>query len=95
MWVQRLYLVRTLRSFDDFTYSMIRRRKAEIEEARGTGKSTKIKHDILSRFIEQGEDPESYFDRQKPQRCCPGLCESRARYNSNNPLKGYIHVNDT
>jgi hypothetical protein len=54
-----------------------------------------IKHDILSRFIEQGEDPESYFDRQKPQRCCPGLCESRARYNSNNPLKGYIHVNDT
>jgi hypothetical protein len=42
MWVQRLYLVRTLRSFDDFTYSMIRRRKAEIEEARGTGKSTKV-----------------------------------------------------
>jgi hypothetical protein len=30
------------RSFDDFTYSMIRRRKAEIEEARGTGKSTKV-----------------------------------------------------
>ncbi|KAJ6899857.1 NAC domain-containing protein 2-like [Populus alba x Populus x berolinensis] len=37
----RLYLVRALRSFDDFTYSMIRRRKTETEEARGTGKSTK------------------------------------------------------
>ncbi|KAG6758046.1 hypothetical protein POTOM_038379 [Populus tomentosa] len=36
-------------------------RKTETEEARGTGKSTKIKHDILSRFIELGEDPESYL----------------------------------
>ena len=46
------------------------------------------------RFIELGEDPESYLT-EKPQRCCPRLCDSRARYNSNNPLMGYIHDNDT
>ncbi|XP_061987248.1 cytochrome P450 704B1 [Populus nigra] len=52
-------LDKSIKIVDDFTYSMIRKRKAEIEEARGTGKNNKMKHDILSRFIELGEDPES------------------------------------
>ncbi|XP_021746999.1 cytochrome P450 704B1-like [Chenopodium quinoa] len=43
---------------DDFTYSVIRRRKAEIEEAKRSSNNIKMKHDILSRFIELGEDPE-------------------------------------
>ncbi|KAJ7943442.1 Cytochrome P450 family protein [Quillaja saponaria] len=47
-------LDKTIKTIDDFTYSVIRRRKAEIEEARATGQEDKIKHDILSRFIELG-----------------------------------------
>ncbi|XP_077250066.1 cytochrome P450, family 704, subfamily B, polypeptide 1 [Tasmannia lanceolata] len=52
-------LNQSIELIDDFTYSMIRKRKAEIEEARKTGKKDKIKHDILSRFIELSENPES------------------------------------
>ncbi|XP_068639111.1 cytochrome P450 704B1 [Aristolochia californica] len=48
----------SIKIVDEFTYSMIQRRKAEIEEAR-TRKREKVKHDILSRFIELGENPES------------------------------------
>ncbi|KAJ6689981.1 hypothetical protein OIU85_006283 [Salix viminalis] len=49
-------LDKSIKIVDDFTYSMIRKRKAEIEEERGTGKNNKMKHDILSRFIELGRD---------------------------------------
>uniref|UniRef100_A0A6N2LR97 NAC domain-containing protein n=1 Tax=Salix viminalis TaxID=40686 RepID=A0A6N2LR97_SALVM len=52
-------LDKSIKIVDDFTYSMIRKRKAEIEEERGTGKNNKMKHDILSRFIELGENPGS------------------------------------
>ncbi|KAK3027334.1 hypothetical protein RJ639_040426 [Escallonia herrerae] len=52
-------LDQSIKSIDDFTYSVIRRRKAEIEEAEAGQKSDKIKHDILSRFIELGRDPEN------------------------------------
>ncbi|KAG8097008.1 hypothetical protein GUJ93_ZPchr0013g37360 [Zizania palustris] len=51
-------LVQSMKLVDDFTYSVIRRRKAEIVQARAGGKQEKgeqIKHDILSRFIELGE----------------------------------------
>ncbi|GAB2297182.1 hypothetical protein Dimus_031295 [Dionaea muscipula] len=53
-------LSQSIRIIDDFTYSVIRRRKAEIREARRNScKANEIKHDILSRFIELGEDPDS------------------------------------
>ncbi|KAJ8760999.1 hypothetical protein K2173_022037 [Erythroxylum novogranatense] len=52
-------LDRSIKIIDDFTYSVIRKRKAEIQETRDTDGNTKVKHDILSRFIELGEDPES------------------------------------
>uniref|UniRef100_A0A0D9VPZ8 SET domain-containing protein n=1 Tax=Leersia perrieri TaxID=77586 RepID=A0A0D9VPZ8_9ORYZ len=48
-------LEQSMKLVDDFTYSVIRRRKAEIVQARASGKQEKIKHDILSRFIELGE----------------------------------------
>ncbi|KAL6660058.1 hypothetical protein ACP70R_002180 [Stipagrostis hirtigluma subsp. patula] len=52
-------LEQSIKLVDEFTYSVIRRRKAEIVEARASGKQEKgdeqIKHDILSRFIELGE----------------------------------------
>ncbi|XP_054823346.1 cytochrome P450 704B1 [Prosopis cineraria] len=48
-------LDRSIKVIDDFTYSVIRRRKAEIEEAKNNGLHDKIKHDILSRFIELEE----------------------------------------
>uniref|UniRef100_A0ACD5WGU0 Uncharacterized protein n=1 Tax=Avena sativa TaxID=4498 RepID=A0ACD5WGU0_AVESA len=48
-------LEQSIRLVDEFTYSVIRRRKAEIMQARASGKQEKIKHDILSRFIELGE----------------------------------------
>ncbi|KAB1208111.1 hypothetical protein CJ030_MR7G013032 [Morella rubra] len=51
-------LDKSIKIVDDFTYSVIRRRKAEIEEARRTGKNNKIKPDILSRFIELSADSE-------------------------------------
>ncbi|XP_058077275.1 cytochrome P450 704B1 [Magnolia sinica] len=52
-------LNQSIRTVDDFTYSMIHKRKGEIEEAQRSGKKDKIKHDILSRFIELGENPDS------------------------------------
>ncbi|CAI0405966.1 unnamed protein product [Linum tenue] len=48
-------LDKSIKIINDFTYSVIRRRKAELEEAQ----MRQMKHDILSRFIELGEDPES------------------------------------
>nr|GMD29616.1 cytochrome P450 704B1 [Ipomoea batatas] len=50
-------LDQSIRTIDDFTYAVIRKRKAEIEETQKTEKS--MKHDILSRFIELGKDPEN------------------------------------
>ncbi|KAL6969621.1 hypothetical protein U1Q18_029331 [Sarracenia purpurea var. burkii] len=57
-------LDQTIKIIDDFTYSVIRKRKAEIEAAGETCKNEKkgndqVKHDILSRFIELGKDPEN------------------------------------
>ncbi|PQQ19529.1 cytochrome P450 704B1 [Prunus yedoensis var. nudiflora] len=52
-------LDKSIKIIDDFTYSVIRRRKAEIKEAGQNSENNKMKHDILSRFIELGEDPES------------------------------------
>ncbi|PON69423.1 Cytochrome P450, E-class, group I [Parasponia andersonii] len=78
-------LDKSIKTIDDFTYSVIRRRKKEIKESRESSKDNKVtehkslasceyfhhfsilmtnfldqmKHDILSRFIELGEDPES------------------------------------
>ncbi|EEF39957.1 cytochrome P450, putative [Ricinus communis] len=52
-------LEKSIKIIDDFTYSVIHRRKAEVEEARKTRNNNKVKHDILSRFIELGEDPDN------------------------------------
>ncbi|CAA0828660.1 Cytochrome P450 704B1 [Striga hermonthica] len=46
-----------IKTIDNFTYSVIKRRKAEIEQGLGNNKVEKIKHDILSRFIELSQDP--------------------------------------
>ncbi|KAL6009086.1 hypothetical protein ACLOJK_022313 [Asimina triloba] len=52
-------LNKSIKMVNDFTYSMIHKRKAEIQEARGTGKEGKVKHDILSRFIELSKNSDS------------------------------------
>ncbi|KAL0801344.1 hypothetical protein Bca101_056520 [Brassica carinata] len=53
-------LGKSIKVVDDFTYSMIRRRKAEILEAqKSPSNNIKMKHDILSRFIEISDDPDS------------------------------------
>ncbi|KAL9225951.1 hypothetical protein vseg_001821 [Gypsophila vaccaria] len=49
-------LSESIRIVDDFTYSVIRKRKAEIEEAKKDWNNIKMKNDILSRFIELGDD---------------------------------------
>ncbi|KAL2336374.1 hypothetical protein Fmac_010820 [Flemingia macrophylla] len=48
-------LEKSMKIIDDFTYSVIRRRKAEIEDDKKSGQQNQMKHDILSRFIEFGE----------------------------------------
>ncbi|KAH6806790.1 cytochrome P450 [Perilla frutescens var. frutescens] len=45
-----------IKIIDDFTYSVIKRRKAEIQNNRD---DHKMKHDILSRFIELSKDPDN------------------------------------
>ncbi|KAL7132816.1 hypothetical protein ABFS83_12G100000 [Erythranthe nasuta] len=45
-----------IKTIDDFTYSVIRTRKSEIQEVDA---DEKMKHDILSRFIELSKDPEN------------------------------------
>ncbi|KAK4779695.1 hypothetical protein SAY87_015801 [Trapa incisa] len=54
-------LEKSIKTIDDFTYSVIRKRKEEILQACKTHINDKIKHDILSRFIELGneDDPDS------------------------------------
>ncbi|CAK8560503.1 unnamed protein product [Lathyrus sativus] len=49
-------LDKSIKTIDDFTYSVIRTRKAEIEDAKKSGQQNQIKNDILSRFIELGEN---------------------------------------
>ncbi|VFQ95262.1 unnamed protein product [Cuscuta campestris] len=53
-------LDQSIKTIDDFTYSVIRRRKAEIEHTQMNDKS--MKNDILSRFIELGKEPENKMD---------------------------------
>lgn len=53
-------LVQSIKVLDDFTYAVVRRRKAEIEEAQ-EHKSNQANSDLLSRFIELGNDPNSKF----------------------------------
>ncbi|EPS61936.1 hypothetical protein M569_12857, partial [Genlisea aurea] len=50
-------LSRSIRIIDDFTYSVIKTRKSEMEETKNQGKMNK--HDILSRFIELSKDSEN------------------------------------
>ncbi|CAN8235940.1 unnamed protein product [Cochlearia groenlandica] len=52
-------LGKSIKVVDDFTYSVIRRRKAEILDTQNSPINKKAKHDILSRFIEISDDPES------------------------------------
>ncbi|XP_023732288.1 cytochrome P450 704B1 [Lactuca sativa] len=52
-------LDQSIKTIDDFTYSVIHKRKSEIEEAQEGPNNHKMKHDILSRFIELGKDPEN------------------------------------
>ncbi|RDX78507.1 Cytochrome P450 704B1, partial [Mucuna pruriens] len=49
-------LDKSIKVIDDFTYSVIRRRKEEIEHVKKSGQQNQMKHDILSRFIELGEN---------------------------------------
>ncbi|GFQ02559.1 cytochrome p450 704b1 [Phtheirospermum japonicum] len=49
-------LDQNIRTVDNFTYSVIKRRKAEIEQGNGNNKDEK---DILSRFIELSKDPDN------------------------------------
>ncbi|KAG9146063.1 hypothetical protein Leryth_016605 [Lithospermum erythrorhizon] len=50
----------SIKTIDDFTYSVIKRRKAEIKEAEEAHHDQKkMKHDLLTRFIELGKDPEN------------------------------------
>lgn len=49
-------LDKSIKTIDDFTYSVIRTRKAEIEDAKKSDQQNQIKNDILSRFIELGEN---------------------------------------
>ncbi|XP_020519837.1 cytochrome P450 704B1 isoform X2 [Amborella trichopoda] len=51
-------LKQSIQQIDDFTYSVISKRKFEIKEACISG-NMNIKHDILSRFIKLSEDPNS------------------------------------
>ncbi|KAL3511106.1 hypothetical protein ACH5RR_030507 [Cinchona calisaya] len=55
-------LDQSIKTIDDFTYSVIKRRKTEIEESQEANKDDKIKHDILSRFIELSKDPDNHMN---------------------------------
>ncbi|OVA08970.1 Cytochrome P450 [Macleaya cordata] len=53
-------LDQSIQVINEFTYSMIQKRKVEIQEAKSTNENgTKIKHDMLSRFVELSENPDS------------------------------------
>ncbi|XP_074302007.1 cytochrome P450 704B1 [Silene latifolia] len=52
-------LSESIRIIDEFTYSVIRKRKAEIVETKRYRNDIKMKNDILSRFIELVEDEEN------------------------------------
>ncbi|KAJ3673809.1 hypothetical protein LUZ60_005801 [Juncus effusus] len=64
-------LDQSIKVVDQFTYGMIHKRKAEIELAQSTdtkNKKEQIKHDILSRFIELGEEQDNNFSDDKSLR---------------------------
>ncbi|CAM8938994.1 unnamed protein product [Rhodiola kirilowii] len=57
-------LDRSIKIIDEFTYSVIWKRKAEIDEIQSTSHDNKMKHDILSRFIELSKDPENILNEK-------------------------------
>ncbi|RWW42252.1 hypothetical protein BHE74_00052214 [Ensete ventricosum] len=62
-------LQRSIKVLDEFTYDIIRTRKAKIKLARANERNgDKMKHDLLSRFIELGEGDGSIFSDDKSLR---------------------------
>ncbi|KAJ1687124.1 hypothetical protein LUZ63_018514 [Rhynchospora breviuscula] len=63
-------LEQSIKIIDEFTYGVIHKRKAEIKRAQSPGNNCKelIKHDILSRFIELGEELGNNFNDDKSLR---------------------------
>ncbi|KAI3938684.1 hypothetical protein MKW92_018369 [Papaver armeniacum] len=56
--------VQSIQVINEFTYGLIRKRKAELQEAKATGDNgDKQKHDLLSRFIELNENLELNGDK--------------------------------
>ncbi|KAI3867058.1 hypothetical protein MKX03_007335 [Papaver bracteatum] len=54
--------IQSIQVIDEFTYSLIHKRKAELQRAKSPDKfGTMEKHDMLSRFIELSENPGSNF----------------------------------
>ncbi|KAI3949479.1 hypothetical protein MKW92_042857 [Papaver armeniacum] len=52
--------VQSIQVIDEFTYKLIHKRKAELHEvAKSNDNGNKVKHDILSRFIELSENPDN------------------------------------
>ncbi|KAI3991910.1 hypothetical protein MKX01_012855 [Papaver californicum] len=56
-------LAQSIQVIDEFTYNLIHRRKAELHEVAKSNDNnvSKVKHDILSRFIELGENPDNHL----------------------------------
>ncbi|KAI3942737.1 hypothetical protein MKW92_045594 [Papaver armeniacum] len=50
-------LVQSIQVIEEFTYSLIHKRKAELQGAKSTDNN--VKHDIMSRFIELSENPDN------------------------------------
>ncbi|KAF5945373.1 hypothetical protein HYC85_015601 [Camellia sinensis] len=84
-------LDQSIKIIDDFTYSVIRRRKAEIESTGETCKNEKMKHDILSRFIELGKDPENNMTDKSLRDVVLNFVIAWSRHNSHDSLLGHIH----
>ncbi|PKA65871.1 Cytochrome P450 704C1 [Apostasia shenzhenica] len=61
-------LTKSIKVIDEFTYNVIHKRKTEMK-VHASKPREKIQHDILSRFIELGDDPEgSDFNNEKSLR---------------------------
>ncbi|KAJ7514493.1 hypothetical protein O6H91_23G046200 [Diphasiastrum complanatum] len=73
-------LKKSAKVIDEFIYRVIHSRRSEIQDSRAFHKSDQLKPDLLSRFIELGEDPANQIHREDSQRYRTELYQSRTRY---------------
>ncbi|KAI3927702.1 hypothetical protein MKW92_004830 [Papaver armeniacum] len=84
-------LAQSIQVIDEFTYNLIHKRKSELHKVAKSNDSddNKVKHDILSRFIELSENPDNQLTDKSLRDVIINFVMAGARHNININLNIY------